>query len=95
MIKKYFRRNFSLLFFISIKALGMIFANYHAVKRFYFRIFDIGAFFSMVLAGIFQAPSILLPHNACILVAKIDLLQASENSATRFSGEWNPIYNSL
>lgn len=75
MIKKYFRRNFNILFFIGTTALGMIFAKYCGVKRFYFRIFDIGAFFSMVLAGIFQAPSLLLPHNACILVAKIDLVQ--------------------
>lgn len=46
------------------------------VKRFYFRISHIGAFFSMVLVGILQATSILIPHKALILVAKINLVQS-------------------
>jgi len=46
------------------------------VKRFSFRISHTGAFLSMVLAGIFQATSILIPHNSCISVAKINLVQS-------------------
>lgn len=100
MIKYYFRRNFNLLFSTGIKALSTSFAKYGVVNSFLcekisFQKFPHWSISSVVIVGMFQATSILIPHNACILVAKNQPWAVSENFATCFSGEWNPIYSSL
>lgn len=54
-----------------------------------------GPLLSMVLVGMCQVTSILMPRIVCILVAKNQPRAVNENFATCFSGEWNPIYSSL